>query len=411
MFIDNLSDDKSTLSSCSLVCSAWTRSSQRWLFNSLAVLPRGPGPGRFTHFQRWLQRKPHICTYIRHLQLSSTRNPKDFCSPVNRPPINAAETLLDIVRMLHHLTSLRLQQVRFPGQRRPYALLDRRTARLEALDIDCAGDDLSTIHDLLAIIGLFDEIKVLRMHGIKLDVFQMFPEELERELARVSLPPQTQIHGLDLGLVAPLSSFMCDLFSKSNNLNTLTSLETICEDFEDVIALGHFLRVSGETLQHLRLDPLGSIFDIRENNPSIPGDVWTELHLGACRSLQSLGFVMEIGIDASEVVPDDQAISRMQWKAFLDILRNVPPRSLRSVQLELSLWQHADEWLGNQLIIDWAGFDDLLSKFPKLETVAFHLLHCTDGPLRDDEFRTYCSTIEGMLPSIREKRLLRVTRK
>ena len=73
MIIDHLHDDKRALSTCSMVCRAWTSPSRYHLFQSLVLEDshlRGPA---MEDFHNLLDMRPEACEYVRALKITAGR--------------------------------------------------------------------------------------------------------------------------------------------------------------------------------------------------------------------------------------------------------------------------------------------------------------------------------------------------
>ena len=155
--IDHLWDDKSTLSSCALVCHAWVHPSRIHLFDTICVMAE-----KLNSFLAFLDSQCEVLPHIKTLHMLYHR-------PIRRQPSSPELNIEDLATILSHLSGLRtlhLQYMYLRGWHGGASLVRSRRFHLDALWInDCsrALHHHDSLRDIMDFICLCESIGTLTL--------------------------------------------------------------------------------------------------------------------------------------------------------------------------------------------------------------------------------------------------------
>ena len=269
LIIEELGEDKKSLSSCSLVCRSWLAVSRRCLFRVIQVSSTKDGSraGRFDLFLQVLENSSSLTDnagkYVRRLtvkgevpEVSDDPLEDEEATYVLWVPL-PLETLARIISSMPHLQHLTLERLLFFRCHPPNQGLDALTLRaLEVLNIYHCSSITRDISHLLDVVCMFSEVKQWTVHC---GPWALLPDsQLVR--SRRSLP---LIHSVDYesGYEA-CTEQINELLRKSGSLNgTLTEITFQAYQEEDAAPFFAFLPEAAHNLVKLDIQIFATAAD------------------------------------------------------------------------------------------------------------------------------------------------------
>ncbi|GBE85821.1 hypothetical protein SCP_0803430 [Sparassis crispa] len=279
MIIDNLHDDKRTLSSCTLVSPSWTYSSRRYLFETIKV---SGVVDEFEPFVKYLQESPHISTLIRHLRLLGNSSRRTFL---------CLHVLVDILSNLPRLRRLDLEEIWSTSSSctcRSSKSISNSCFSVKQLSINTVI--FTTLENVISFFSLYSVVEHLHVNSVSMRDWGDADPDYLNTLAQ-GFSGDFGVQSLQLRASfgdATFMQFFCDILRYAPSRHTLHSIRAEFLDWDDVATLGRLLQAIGPTIRHLAFDGLNELekFDLPMQ--------WHDLNLSSCSHLQSVFLVVVV---------------------------------------------------------------------------------------------------------------------
>ncbi|KAI0782907.1 hypothetical protein C8Q75DRAFT_785863 [Abortiporus biennis] len=413
VIIDQLRDNRSTLTACALVSHAWLEHTRHHLFHTTTV------NGFFFKFERFLSATPSVCGHIYQLKLShgvdldnsDEESPSHAYSdddhftsseePVKETQFSATEresSLLNaslLISILGHLPNLQKLELSYsfwnggiffdpllhvhvhPKSEVPTAHvptpISLKELRLFGLVFPSCSD--TQVNSFLTLSKAFLHLLSLFAQVDYLSIDYLFPEhentfraasysDLLRSLHLLQehdIPPALQVRSLRLD-DAILGYVTLELIRRTHVTESLRNLDFVCGDWDMMQAGDALIRDTGPNLESLRIDMCEFVAQETKAHTDLSRN--KVLSLSTCDNLQSFSVILWLS---------DDEIPRSIWhfNTLLEILSSLPtPSTLHTFTLILgkSRYHHGDILDGLECL-NWFGLDKLLSGFNNLQRV------------------------------------------
>ncbi|KAI0682016.1 hypothetical protein C8Q76DRAFT_804399 [Earliella scabrosa] len=390
LIIEELGEDKKSLSSCSLVCRSWLAVSRRCLFRVIQVSSTKDGSraGRFDLFLQVLENSSSLTDnagkYVRKLivkgevpEVSDDPLEDEEATYVLWVPL-PLDTLARIISSMPHLQHLTLERLLFFRCHQPNQGLDALTLRaLEVLNIYHCSSTTRDISHLLDVVCMFSEVKQWIVDS---GPWELLPDsQLVR--SRQSLP---LIHSVDFDSgYESCAAQIHDLLRISGSLNgPLTKIVFHSEQEEDAAPFFVFLPEAALNLVKLDLQ----IFATAADHPETSA-VAFPLRFPPLPALTSL----TLGLDCDEEMEEEERCQRVRnavaaYTQLLSPHQSLP--SLEAVRVTVLDPVCAPQTFSCQAYKNalWSDFARVLARFPQIRAVDFILLGLSrEGSVAEEE--------------------------
>jgi hypothetical protein len=264
--IDYLQHDKTALQKCCLVHPMWLDTARFHLFralrvsnaphNALSKRKEGAMPKNFQAFLAFIsyEASDGFCASVRTLFMIGDEKDQDRDT---RTPVDT-QMLASILMRLPQLRVLDLQRVRFQERGFLTSHIPTTRFRLDMLSLNFVGSREDPLSSLLSILGLFQELGMLRasyVDGLResADVVALRNPSIAALAAHLRVL-RASLKGWPGTSQFPTVQIFLNLMRKSETVNNLQWLEVKCNIMREVDALGAFLREVGDNLMHLAVD-------------------------------------------------------------------------------------------------------------------------------------------------------------
>ncbi|KAI0756603.1 hypothetical protein C8Q80DRAFT_1090923 [Daedaleopsis nitida] len=365
--IDFLYEEPTALRACALTCRSWAPAARFHLFRSVILQNRD----FTTPFQRLLHTAPDLGWYVRELTVAKfvdgDSKPPSSVAVVPQESAAVAKAIPKIFANTPALRTLSLSHV----DMKCISMSDLRGLKHPSVSaLSLSYCQFAEFADLVDLVACFPNVAELAISGLTW-----------RNEIRVCTPnPIPTLQRITLGRDTD-SEVLFAWFEAASFHTTVKMLTARCASQRDTDLLGPFVKLSGESLQHLDLDW------------SMTGDKTVVLpesiSLGNCAALEHLA--LHFLVHYSTSVP---------WVTSL--LATLQAASIRSISCDVRL-------LGNVDALDWEGLSKLLSSeaYRTVEEVNF-AVNLWAGVHKD--FAEVEGLIRARLAAFDKKGMLHITK-
>ncbi|TFK94860.1 hypothetical protein K466DRAFT_649069 [Polyporus arcularius HHB13444] len=400
LVIDQLADDKHSLASCSLVCSAWLNTSRTNLFRTIIIQSPVHEDNHFSDFLLFLQGRDEGSSGPLTLIANSVREFKIrgfSLSALTEFPMNLLHAYLAVLPKLEHLSLSQLclvdHSAAFPDQHLTVRPLKTLTIKY------CESKPYDDPRHVFEVMQLFSSIGFLTVDGTWKAPLPVGLTSRLRSGPRVS--------GLKCSLGAPAATALFDQLRSSRSLTRLAHVVVRLDEDCNTTVTPAFLDEAGPNIRHLELN-MDYSFDINGVIEEVPS-----IRMCTCTKLQSLTLWVYCMHDY--LYHYDRTL--VNWfgsffRAHRQLLdRDVPSLSALH-EIEFKIYPGGQVALDifprvTELAEDWEEMESTLMKLPSLEFVKYAFLPgWVQLPQEDEEMIAGCT--RERLPSICASRRVEV---
>lgn len=244
-------DDRETIRACSLVSPLWTVSARRHIFETVSFRiddfgKRPPFKRTLRRFHKFLTSTEYVAGFIKRLELCC-EDPEDEDVKYQVP----ITLLFSVLRKLTALNTLELDAVlwsRLPEDTASSELVCPSVKTFIIREIGGPSEDLDQV---TCIFYMFPCLQNLRLIRWGLDIL----EEMDMvEPVEMCLPKDLRLRSLHVD--DALTACFMESLARTQTPGSLESLAIVSTSttHSDLQRIGTFLKVTGHTLRHLKLD-------------------------------------------------------------------------------------------------------------------------------------------------------------
>ncbi|RPD55221.1 hypothetical protein L226DRAFT_616361 [Lentinus tigrinus ALCF2SS1-7] len=202
LVLSHMDGDIATLKVCSLVCPTWASQARRVLFREVVVRPAMPSR-TWTDFFQLLSASPEVARYIRRLMLCG-HDPKGEQRQVQTGHLSEAlerlPSLTELFTKNGMFASFRRNSKGVSGTGMTALSAPERPLQLRLLSLEnCEVRDFAPLHQLFTHLG---KVETLVLHQIKVDVCHL---DLPSPLAEILMRHQAMVGAIQPALPPPLA--------------------------------------------------------------------------------------------------------------------------------------------------------------------------------------------------------------
>lgn len=253
--VDNLCDDKSSLSSVSLVSHSWLTPARRHLFQKISVQGVSEDWG-FVPFKDFLLSQQGVSPFVHHLSLTG----KHTGGCIVYVPNLDAFLLRCIISRLPRLKSLELRTLQWRSQDcdeqddsfHSFSPIHLHDLHLTGIEIEGTFDGHLGGRNFLDLIRLFSTIDTLRPCCVYVRR-KSYYASIANDPAYQELETPLHFQVASLLYTSPLDFYILDIIRRSNSPATLKDANLQWGDWEGITAVGALLRDIGQSIRDLSL--------------------------------------------------------------------------------------------------------------------------------------------------------------
>ncbi|KAJ3491595.1 hypothetical protein NLI96_g615 [Meripilus lineatus] len=431
--IGKLCDDKLSLSRISLVSKPLMAIARRHLFRTITVrgMNTAPKPG-FPEFKHFLSSSRGTSYLIQNVSLIG-----EICGCCVDTPSLDYHLLGQILSNLPSLRKLELDIIYWEGRIdedqddskiHTYPPIPLHHLSITGSSVKGDEEGLTGKQNLFNLFTLFSTIDTFRVSHIDIPGRHLYSSLIHRsERQKMEIPPYFQVRSLICDARPDL--YVLEAIRKSGSFDTLKHVSLQWYSWDDLAAVGAFLRDVGQGIEDVSFTPERTFWQTEElrdhqyrydSDGLLPFSISYQVHitemfsttpavgyhipdLAPCSSLRSLRIELHICDEFSE---------NMHWQdtfKFLARMLNTVTRPMEQFYICFEVWPlRCPEAHTIFSDMPWLLLEDALCKFPGLNGVVLEISikRVKGEPTQIDEVQTDLAFLERVFPRLHQKSIL-----